>query len=710
MPGSSAQAYGDLTTADWNIRAMPFPAIPDPAGSVSLIDLAEAVGPERAAGPGAPLQPVAPPMGFEGDLFGWLDRWLELIGQELKVAFAAVPDIPATVSAAAGQATGAAGGMTAVLLALLSTGLAAVLLVVLRNWTGTTREGGLDQVACRAGATRLLIWDVIDRLVFAALLITLGRMLVGGWNMETNLASSVIRCAIRWYAVMLIAQVVLRPNRPRYRLLPITGQVARKAMVLTGVIAGISVIGPTVIPVLVRNGMPWPPAMAMALILLTASATLAAFTVHVLANGMQRILGAAGRNLFALVGTVLAVGFDALWGISIVLRQFGVFTAVLTSIGVIGAYAMIDATLGLETGREVGTRTRMVRRTFRIGALFLMPYVLGEVWFARSGALPMEFWTGVRLAILYGGGTAFAGFVAWELTDYWATRSIGQTPRIDPFNPSDDDAEMAPASRLATFFPMARVLMAIVITLIAGLLALSNLGVNIAPLLAGAGVFGLAISFGSQSLIRDILSGVFFLGDDAFRVGEYIDTGRLKGTVEQISLRSLRLRHQNGQVHTIPYGQLQAITNFSRDWATMKFNLRIDPNVDLEHVRKTVKKVGLAMMEDPELGRELIQPVKLQGVADIQDNALVIRIKFTARPGRPTWVQREALKRIHIAFREQGIAFASNAVTVRDVDYGHVQPSGFPIAVARTPAAAPVLGAAAAAGMAATAAASAERG
>lgn len=392
---------------------------------------------------------------------------------------------------------------------------------------------------------------------------------------------------------MLIAQVVLRPSRPRYRLLPITGQVARKAMVLTGVIAGISVIGPHRHPLCwFATAWPGPRPWRMALILLTASAALAAFTVHVLANGMQRVLGAAGRNLFALLGTVLAVGFDVLWGISIVLRQFGVFTAVLTSIGVIGAYAMIDATLGLETGRDVGTRTRMVRRTFRIGALFLMPYVLGEVWFARSGALPMEFWTSVRLAILDGGGTAFAGFVAWELTDYWAARSIGQTPRIDPFNPSDDEAEMAPASRLATFFPMARVLMAIVITLIAGLLALSNLGVNIAPLLAGAGVFGLAISFGSQSLIRDILSGAFFLGDDAFRVGEYIDTGRLKGTVEQISLRSLRLRHQNGQVHTIPYGQLQAITNFSRDWATMKFNLRIDPNVDLEHVRKTVKKVG----------------------------------------------------------------------------------------------------------------------
>ena len=102
---------------------------------------------------------------------------------------------------------------------------------------------------------------------------------------------------------------------------------------------------------------------------------------------------------------------------------------------------------------------------------------------------------------------------------------------------------------------------------------LSELGVNITPLIAGASVLGLAVSFGSQSLVRDIVSGMFFLAEDSFRVGEYIDGSKVKGTVEGFSVRSIRLRHQNGQLHIVPFGQLTHITNFSRDWTTVKFNL-----------------------------------------------------------------------------------------------------------------------------------------
>jgi small-conductance mechanosensitive channel len=202
------------------------------------------------------------------------------------------------------------------------------------------------------------------------------------------------------------------------------------------------------------------------------------------------------------------------------------------------------------------------------------------------------------------------------------------------------------------------------------LLALSQLGIEITPLLAGAGVFGLAISFGSQALVRDIVSGIFFMADDAFRVGEYIDTGRLKGTVERISLRSVRLRHQNGQIHTIPFGQLTSISNFSRDWQTVKFNLRLARDTDIEKVRKTVKQLGQEMQKDPELGKELLQPLKLQGVAEIADSALVVRLKFTARPLKPSWVQREALKRLHRVFGEKGIEFASGAITVQTAGPG----------------------------------------
>ncbi|MBM3347894.1 MAG: mechanosensitive ion channel family protein, partial [Betaproteobacteria bacterium] len=262
--------------------------------------------------------------------------------------------------------------------------------------------------------------------------------------------------------------------------------------------------------------------------------------------------------------------------------------------------------------------------------------------------------------------TLFIGYVAWRYLHQWTEERLRAAAA--GIGPESDDEAAEPASRLTTALPMLRILVGITILVVAALLALSQLGVEITPLLAGAGVFGLAVSFGSQALVRDIVSGVFFMLDDAFRVGEYIDTGRLKGTVERISLRSVRLRHQNGQVHTIPYGQLNAITNFSRDWQTVKFTLRLARNVDLERVRKCAKKVGLELQADPEFGKELILPLKMQGVSEIADNALIVRFKFTVKPSNPSWVQREYTKRLYRAFAAEGIEFASAAITVQSAD------------------------------------------
>jgi small-conductance mechanosensitive channel len=220
-----------------------------------------------------------------------------------------------------------------------------------------------------------------------------------------------------------------------------------------------------------------------------------------------------------------------------------------------------------------------------------------------------------------------------------------------------------------------RVAMAVIIVVLTVLIVLSELGVNIAPLIAGASVVGLAISFGSQTLVRDVVSGIFFLADDAFRVGEYVDVGKAKGTVEGFTLRSIRLRHQNGQVHTIPFGQLGQITNHSRDWTTVKFNLRFARDTDIEKLRKTVKKIGQEMMADPELKRDLLQPLKMQGVADIADNALVVRFKFTCRPIKPTFIQRQAIKRMFHAFPAAGIEFAQATINVQALGGGHHDPA-----------------------------------
>ena len=343
------------------------------------------------------------------------------------------------------------------------------------------------------------------------------------------------------------------------------------------------------------------------------------------------------------------------------LLEFSAYHALTWSMR-IGAFAyLVHALLGLSS--KAGW-VLLLQRSITAAAILAIAILLAEVWLVDELALVAPAaWAAVRRSLITAAATLFLGYVAWRTLHHWTEERLRKA--APGLGPEADDEGARPASRLTTVLPMLRILAGIAIFVVAALLALSQLGIEITPLLAGAGVFGLAISFGSQALVRDIVSGIFFMADDAFRVGEYIDTGRLKGSVEMISLRSVRLRHQNGQIHTIPFGQLTSITNFSRDWQTVKFNLRLSRECDLERVRKTVKQLGAEMMSDPELGKELLQPLKLQGVAEIADSALVVRLKFTARPLKPSWVQREALKRIYKVFGEKGIEFASNAITVQ---------------------------------------------
>src|SRR5262249_37611276 len=125
-------------------------------------------------------------------------------------------------------------------------------------------------------------------------------------------------------------------------------------------------------------------------------------------------------------------------------------------------------------------------------------------------------------------------------------------------------------ARLRTLLPIARNLLWILLLVMAVLMVLAALGVQIGPLLAGAGVGGVAVGFGAQTVVRDIIAGMFYLLDDAFRVGEYIQSGNYKGTVEGFSLRSVRLRHHRGPLYTVPFGTLGAVQNLSRDWVIDK--------------------------------------------------------------------------------------------------------------------------------------------
>ncbi|WP_457646651.1 mechanosensitive ion channel family protein [Profundibacter sp.] len=269
----------------------------------------------------------------------------------------------------------------------------------------------------------------------------------------------------------------------------------------------------------------------------------------------------------------------------------------------------------------------------------------------------------------------FIAYIVYHSFRIWIDSKIAEEQGDAPETELGDEGGGEGASRLSTLLPLFRISMMIVIITTFTLILLSQLGINVSPLFAGAGVVGLAIGFGAQTLVRDIFSGVFFLLDDAFRKGEYIDTGDVKGTVEKISLRSMQLRHHRGPLNTIPFGEIQFLTNYSRDWVIMKLPLRVTYDTDPERVRKLIKKLGQELLEDPVIGKDFLQPLKSQGVIEMQDSAMIIRVKFMTKPGGQWMIRKRVLQEIRDLFEREGIKFAHREVTVRlaEDDNGKVQ-------------------------------------
>jgi small-conductance mechanosensitive channel len=221
------------------------------------------------------------------------------------------------------------------------------------------------------------------------------------------------------------------------------------------------------------------------------------------------------------------------------------------------------------------------------------------------------------------------------------------------------------AKRLRTLLPLFRVFLLNVVIVMAVLIALSSMGVDIGPLIAGAGIFGLAIGFGSQKLVADIVAGVFFLLDDAFAVGDFVEVGGLSGQVESLSIRSMKLRHSRGPVHVVPFGEINSLTNHSRDWVIVKLEFRLPSQTDLAVVKKIVKRIGTELETDPEVSKHLLETLKSQGVRRFEDNAMIVGVKFKSVPGEQFVIRRIVFQKIRDAFAAADIHFADRGVVVR---------------------------------------------
>ncbi|WP_119274515.1 mechanosensitive ion channel family protein [Taklimakanibacter deserti] len=285
---------------------------------------------------------------------------------------------------------------------------------------------------------------------------------------------------------------------------------------------------------------------------------------------------------------------------------------------------------------------------------------LAYIWRIREAALG----AGATGSVVMSG--LFNGIIVLLVADLvWQLSKALIAHRIDVVAAAgnDPDAQLR-NGRLRTLLPIFRNTLAALIAAVAALTILAGMGVQIAPLIAGAGIFGVAIGFGSQTLVKDVLSGVFYMLDDAFRVGEYIQSGSYKGTVESFSLRSVRLRHHRGSIFTVPFGELGAVQNASRDWVIDKMTINVTYDSNIELARKLIKKIGQELAADPEFAANTLQPLKMQGVDSFGDFAIVLRLKLMTKPGTQFAIKRRAYMMIKQAFDENGIKIAMPTVHV----------------------------------------------
>jgi small-conductance mechanosensitive channel len=319
----------------------------------------------------------------------------------------------------------------------------------------------------------------------------------------------------------------------------------------------------------------------------------------------------------------------------------------------------LDEAIVFEPAAEPSMISRnipFIRRSFRVLLATSLFFLVLKLWGIH---LPLAtVFTENALAVLL---TLLIAFVCWQFAKAYVDRRLQE-------DMPEDDEEMDEGgkggTRRGTLLVLLRKFILAVLVVMVSLIVLSALGVNIGPLIAGAGIAGIAIGFGAQTLVRDIISGVFFLVDDAFRVGDYIQAGSVRGTVEHISLRSLQLRHHRGMLQTIPFGDMQSVTNYSRDYIIMKLQFRVRYDTDVEKVRKIIKRINAEIQQDEELSHGLLSKIKSQGVREMDDSAMIMRVKFKAIPGEQFVLRREVYRRLQEAFRQGGIEFAHRNVTV----------------------------------------------
>ena len=289
---------------------------------------------------------------------------------------------------------------------------------------------------------------------------------------------------------------------------------------------------------------------------------------------------------------------------------------------------------------------------------------------AATGITLLEVWGFAPISWFYAGalgervlsalGTSgvavLVAVMVWEAANAAVENKVASLTRA---------AQTARAARLRTLLPMLRTALFVTILIITGLIVLSEIGLNIAPLLAGAGVLGVAIGFGSQKLVQDLITGLFLLLENTMQVGDVVTLGGLSGTVEYLSIRTIRLRALDGSVHIIPFSSVTTVTNQTRDFSYALSDLPIGLDEEPDRVSDLLRDVVKTMQTEPRWEGAITADLEVMGVYAFTDNSWTLRVRIRTTPSQRWAVNREFNRRVKYCFDENAVQSPITAYRVQ---------------------------------------------
>lgn len=527
----------------------------------------------------------------------------------------------------------------------------------------------------------LLVRTVLDILPLAAFAaIAYGVLPLLDPSLLARLAAlAIINANVLVRAVAVVARLLLAPAAPALRIPEISTETATYLYIWTRRIANVTIYGYFLLEALRLVGMPFS-AYAVLLKLLGLVVT-GLLVVFILQNrepvagfirgnsgtghGAMRILRARFADVWHVIAIAYLLGTFIIWALQVEGGFEFLFRATILTFVILLAARAIAALVkrafhhGFAVSKELkqrfpgfeehANRYLPVLQTIVLAVVYLVA-LLGilAAWGVDSfGWVTSEAGQEAIGSVAKILAVVFVSVLVWELVRSAIDRYLSKTDR--------DGNVVERTARAKTLLPLLQRVAFIFLALIAGLIVLSEVGIDIGPLLAGAGIVGLAVGFGAQTLVKDIITGVFILVEDHFAVGDVVTVGGKGGLVEAISIRTIRLRDLSGTVHMIPFSEVTATENLTKDFSYYVLDVGVAYREDTDEVVEVLKGLAREMEQDPEYGRHILPPFEVLGVNAFADSAVVIKCRIKTLPIQQWYVGREFNRRMKKRFDELGI-------------------------------------------------------